>query len=634
MGDILNTAVSGLLSYQRALSTTSHNISNVNTEGYSRQSVDLEARNPSLLGGNFVGNGVQIDTIQRAYDYFITNNVRESNSSFYRLDKFTELASDIDNLLADPEGGISPILQEFFTSVQDIADDPASGSARSQLLSTAESLVNRFSTFDTRLDQLASNVETDIRTTTAEINQLAAEIASINTRLEETNASTNVTQQSSDLLDQRDALLAELSTKVNIQVINEPQNYITVLIGNGQTMVSGANSFSLNVQANQADPTQNIIVYSGFTNSNDISQQLNGGELGGLLDYRSNVLNPARNSLGRVAIGLADSFNDQHNMGMDLNDTLGGDFFTFRQPAAVENTANTGTASITTTITDVSQLTVDDYTLTFDGPDWTITSTSGSSAVIPAAGGSFEGLTFVIGAGAVAGDSFSIKPTIDGAESIDLAITDANLIAAAAPVRSESSLSNLGDAEISQGIVTDATDPALLNTVTITFNGPPNTNTFDVFDETTNATLATNVAYTNNMNYSINGWEVTLNGNPAINDQFTIEANFGGTGDNRNALALTGLQTTGIFDNGSNNFQEAYSVLVGKIGSVTHSAEVDRDAQGALLSQAEDRRSQVAGVNLDEEAADLVKYQQAYEAAARIITTAQTMFNTLLDATR
>lgn len=636
MGDLLGNAVSGLLTFQRALSTTSHNIANVNTPGYSRQSVEIDTRNPSLIGGTFIGNGVEINSIQRSYDQFITNSVRESNSTYARLEKFTDLAGQIDNLLADPQGGISPILQEFFNAVQDVSDDPASGTARFQLLSTAEALTNRFSTFDTRLEQLSKNTESDIQSAIDEINQLASAIGDINRTLEEINASGNLTQQSSDLLDKRDALLEELSTKVNIQVINEPQNNITVLIGNGQTMVSGTTSFSLGIQPDQADPTQNIIVYNGFSTVNDISSQLNGGELGGLLDYRSIVLQPARNSIGRIAIGLADSFNDQHREGMDLNNNLGGDFFTFSQPRTVANTANTGTATVATTITDATQLTIDDYELSFDGANWTITSTGGTSANIIPPSGTFEGLTIAIAAGANAGDSFSIKPTLEGSRTIGLAFSDPNLIAAAAPIRTQSALTNLGNVAISQGVVTDATDGNLLNTVTLTFNNPATTFTSDsaVVVGGVPYAIGANIPYSNNMVVDSNGWQVSLTGTPQPNDTLTIEANNGGTGDNRNALALAGLQITDIFDNGVNNYQETYSALVGRIGSVTHSAEVDRDAQGALLSQAQDRRSRVSGVNLDEEAADLIKFQQAYEAAARVIATAQTLFETLLNSTR
>ncbi len=645
MGDLLSNAVSGLLSFQRAINTTSHNVVNVNTEGYSRQRVELDAKPPTMIGGTFIGSGVDITTIVRSHDQFITNSVRESTSAFTRLEKFTDLAGQIDNMLADPQGGISPILQEFFSSVQDVTDDPGSGTARNQLLSTSEALVNRFSSFDTRLEQLGYNTETDIKTSINEINQLASSIADINLALGETNSNGVLSEQSSDLLDQRDSLLVELSTKVNIQVVNEPQNNITVLIGSGQTMVSGATAFNLEARPDPADPSQNIIVYEGIVADIDISAQLKGGELGGLLDYRSSVLQPTINSLGRVAIGLADTFNDQHKAGMDLNNTLGGDFFSFEQPRTIPHSANTGSypAGITTTITDVSQLTIDDYNLSFTGGNWQLVSTAGNmssaanlTADVPNVGDttlSFEGLTVVIDAASVPqnGDKFSIKPTEQGSRTINLAISDPSAIAAAAPIRTASSLQNLGDIDISQGSVVDASDPNLLQPATLTFNNPPST--FDV--AVAGVTVATGVAYSNNMDFSLNGWKVNLTGiNPQQGDTLTVEANLGGTGDNRNMLELSRLQTTGFFDNGVNNYQEAYSVLVGRVGSMVHSAEVDKEAQSALLSQVVDRQSQVSGVNLDEEAADLIKYQQAYEAAAKVIATAQTLFETLISATR
>lgn len=638
MGDMLGNAVSGLLSFQRALTTTSHNISNVNTPGYSRQRVELDTRNPSLLGGNYVGSGVEITNIRRAYDQFITSNLRESTSSYSRLEKFTELASQIDDILADPQGGLSPVLQEFFTAVQDVNNDPSSGSARYQLISAAETLVNRFHTFDARLENLSVNTETELKTTVEEINQITADIAQINRTLEETNASGSLDQQSSDLLDQRDALLQELSTKVTINVINERQNNITVLIGNGQTVVAGASAFDLSVIGDLADPSQNIIVYNGLSGASDISDQLNGGELGGLLDFRNNLLTPAVNSLGRMAIGIADSFNDQHREGMDLLGNLGGDFFSFTQPQTIEHTANNGTATVTTTITDISQLTTEDYTLQFDGANWTVTSTSGSSATLALPTDTFEGLTFDItnSALAIAGDRFTIKPTAQGAGTIDVAISDPNLIAAAAAVRSFSSLNNLGDATISQSEVVDATHIDLLSSVNISFNDPATdfVSTSDIVVNGTTYLAGSAVPYSKNMLIESNGWQVTLDGTPQPGDVFTIESNQGGVGDNRNGLELLNLQIQGLFDNGTNSYQEAYSVIVGRIGSVTNSAMNNRDAQQALMTQAEDRRNQVSGVNLDEEAADLIKYQQAYEAAARVITIAQTLFQSLIDSTR
>ena len=649
MGDILGNAVSGLLSFQRALSTTSHNIANVNTEGYSRQRVELDTRNPSLVGGRFIGSGVEITSIERSYDQFITNNLRESTSSFYRLDKFTELSSQIDDILADPQGGISPILQEFFSAVQDVADDPSSGSARLQLINVGESLVNRFNAFDTRLQSLKDNTETDIETQVNEINQLAASIADINQTLEEINSGGELSQQSSDLLDQRDALLQELSQHISIQVINEPNNLITVQIGNGQTMVTGTTAFGLSVQPATGDPSRNIIVYNGFATVNDLSGQLKGGELGGLLDYRDTVLEPAVNSLGRLAIGLADSFNDQHREGMDLLDNLGGNFFGFNQPRTTPFTSNSGTSTVTTTVFDVSQLTINDYTLNYDGTNWTLVSDAGTSSTpadvladTPNLGDTtirFEGLEVVIDAASVpvSGDRFTIRPTIEGARTIDVLISDPNQIAAAAPIRGISSLNNLGDLAISPGEVVDAANPQLLDSVTFAFDNPPTTftATADVVVGGSTFLAGASIPYSNNMQVEANGWRVNLTGlSPQAGDVLSVEANFGGNGDNRNALDLAGLQTTGLLDNGVNNYQEDYSVLVGRIGAQTHSASVDREAQLSLLTQAEERRSQVAGVNLDEEAADLIKYQQAYEAAARMISTAQTLFETLINAAR
>jgi len=367
MGDMLGNSVSGLLSFQRALTTTSHNIANVNTEGYSRQTVGMATQNPVLIGGSYIGSGVEINSIERSYDRYLTTSIRDSNSIYYRLERFTALSSEIDNILADPEGGISPLLQEFFTSVQDVSDDPASGTARQQLITTSESLVNRFSTFDSKLDQLTKNVSADLKDVVDEINQIASSIVDINRALSEQNASGELSGQSSDLLDRRDMLLNELSKKTNINIINENENNITVMVGNGQTLLAGTQLFGMSVIPDPVDPEQDIIVYNGFSTTSDLSAQLTGGELGGLLDYRENVLEPAVNSVGRMAIVLADTFNDQHREGMDLNDALGGDFFTFSQPSTTAYTTNTGTSTITTTITDATQLTVDDYTLDFDG---------------------------------------------------------------------------------------------------------------------------------------------------------------------------------------------------------------------------------------------------------------------------
>jgi flagellar hook-associated protein 1 FlgK len=637
---MLSTAVSGLLSYQRALSTTSHNIANVNTPGYSRQTVEFDTNNPSFLGGNFYGNGVHIESIARAYDQFLTREVRDTTSIYTRADRFSEMAAHIDDVLADPQGGISPMLAEFFASVQDVADDPASTTARYAMINTAETLANRFASIDSRFEQLAQNTRTEVRDTVDEINSLVIQIRDLNISLNEIAPSAVSTQQAADLLDRRDSLLDQLAQKVDITVIDERENNLSIFIGNGQTVLNGIEAFALSTQPDVSDPTRDVIAYNGLITVYDISAQLSGGELGGLLDFRDNVLDPTRNALGRSAVGIAETFNAQMRDGMDLNGNLGQDFFSYQAPQSIAYATNAGTPTVSTVISDVTALTTADYQLSFDGVNWNLTSDSGSSASV--ANGSpatlvFEGLTLTInGATAVAGDRFTIKPTLAGAESLQVITTDPAEIAAALPIRSSASLNNLGNASISAGIVTDVTDPNLLNTATFTFDNPPGTLRADVNVVVGAVAYAAGAAipYSNNMVIDANGWQFSLNGAPQAGDVFSVESNAGGSGDNRNALNLAALQSAGVFDGGIASYQEDYGSLVGFVGSQALAANLERDAQGSLLFQAIDRKSSKASVNLDEEAADLIRYQQAYEASARLISTAQILFETLLDSVR
>ncbi len=640
MADILNTAVSGLLSHQRALSTTSHNIANVNTPGYSRQSVEFATNPPSFFGGNYFGSGVQIEAVRRAYDHFLTLEVRDTTSAHARAQKFSELAAHIDDVLADPAGGISPLLHDFFESVQDLADDPASSTTRYALINTAETLAGRFQSIDQRFEELARNTANEIRDVVDEINSLVLQIRDVNIALNDFAPSAAATQQSADLLDRRDMLLNQLAQKVDITVVDERENNLSIFIGNGQAMLTGSEAFTISAQPNVADPSEYVIAYDGLISVFDISASLGGGELGGLLDFRDNLLEPARNALGRSAIGLAEIFNAQMRDGMDLNGNLGQDFFSYAPPQSIAFSSNAGSATVSSAISDLGALTTDNYELSFDGANWTLTSDSGGSASVPNGAPAtlvFEGLTLTIdGATAVAGDRFTIKPTLAGAGSIDVLTSDPGEIAAALPIRSSASLNNLGNVDISPGIVTDVTDPNLLNTAILTFDNPPTTLRADVDVVVGGVPYAAGavIPYSNNMIVDANGWQVTLAGAPQAGDVLTVEANFGGSGDNRNALNLAALQNAGILDGGVASLQENFGNLVGFVGSQTLAANLERDAQQSMLLQAVDRQSAKASVNLDEEAADLVRYQQAYEATARLISTAQIIFESLLDSVR
>ncbi|MFT5974702.1 MAG: flagellar hook-associated protein 1 FlgK [Gammaproteobacteria bacterium] len=644
MADMLNTAVSGLLSFQRALGTTSHNIANVNTEGFSRQSVNITANTPSFFGGSYMGSGAHVESIQRSYDQFLTTEVRDVTTAHASLNKFAELSGYIDDVLADPQGGVSPVLHDLFSSIQDVADDPSSSTARFAMISTAQSFTDRFHNISNRFEQFAENTRAEIGNVVEEINSLVSTIRDFNLSIYKTSGTGPTTQQSGDLLDKRDALLTKLAEKIDISVVYSADNSMSIFIGNGQSILTGTTTNTLAVQTNTSDPALDTIVYNGPVSAFDLSAQLQGGELGGLLNFKSTILIPATNALGRTAIGVAEAVNEQMRAGMDLNGNLGQDFFSYSDARIFSATTNTGTATVTSDITDVGALTTSDYGLTYDGTNWTITSDKGTSSTLvnasPTTTLAFEGLTLTINsATAVAGDSFTIKPTVDGAESINVVLTDPRLIAAAAPIRTSSSFSNLGGVEISAGTVTDSTallaGGAAIPAVNFTFTSATSfTSNAAVVTGGSSYAIGAAIPYTNNMQIDANGWQVSLTGVPAAADQFDVQSNVGGTGDNRNALNLANLQNQLILNGGTASFQDDYATFVGFVGSQTQAAYVSRDAQTLLLGQAISKNATLVGVNLDEEAADLIRFQQAYQAAAQVISTVQTMFDTLLQSTR
>lgn len=632
MATILSTSVSGLRAFQTALSTTSHNISNVETEGYSRQRVELENRVPRQLGNTFIGQGVVLNDINRVIDEFIVGNIREFSSSFNRLDIMDGFATRLENLIADEQGGLLPALDDFFNAMNDVANDPASSAPRVVLLGMAENLQSRFTSLSTEMQKMDQEVDDRISFEVGDVNALTTEIANIN---ESILILSNSDNQPADLLDRRDVLLQKLSEKITVSVVEQNDGTLNVLAGTGQLLVTGSISMQLSVQPQSNQPDHLGIAISSNNSTVEITNNIIGGTLGGLLDYRNNVLGDAQNSLGRTAIALAESFNVVHRDGYDLNGNLGGDFFSAGAPQVLAETNNNAATGLpVASIVDVAALTVSDYRASFSAGNFTITRLSDNAVVAgPAAGPVFNNIDGVdydfTGIGAVDGDAFLIRPTRLGAIDFQSIINNTDEIAAASPISSNRSVSNIGDVDIADEIVTDVTNPDLLNTVTITFNDPAGT--FDVVDAV-NGLLAAGVAYTSGMNITFNGWQATLNGSPLPGDVLTVEENTGASTDNRNALRLAELSNTQILDNGKSSYEQSYASMVSTVGTVTQQIKINKDVEDSLLTSVIQERESVSGVNLDEEAADLIRFQQAYQAAARAIQTAQTTFQALLQA--
>lgn len=625
-GSIFSIGVSGLNAAQAGLVTASHNISNAATEGFTRQTVVQTNRNPQSTGSGFFGQGVEVATVRRLYSQFLDSQVLKAETQQASFDAFLAQAKQIDNVLADPSSGLSPALQSFFSGVQDVAANPSSVPSRQSMLSLGEVLVSRFQAIDTRFAEIRTGVNRQVGDVAGRINTIASEIATLNRQIV---ASPNTeAQPANDLLDQRDKLVSDLNKLVRVNVITQSDGSYNVFIGTGQSLVLGASTLTLTSRTSLEDPTSVEVGYLvGSTTAVLQPETLQGGELGGLLTFLDDTLTPAQNEFGRVATVLTQTFNAQHRLGQDLNGVLGGDFFVPPAATVVGRTGNTGSGVLSATLANVGQLTASDYRVTYTGANYIVTRLSDDTqqtfATLPR---TIDGVTITLASGTPAtGDSFLVQPTRFAARDIDLAIADTSLIAAAAPVRTTTTLANIGNAKISAGVVGSVANLPLPGTVTLTYAQA--TNRFTV---TGAVPAAGPFVYSTGAAITFNGLTVSVTGTPADGDTFTIANNTSGVADNRNALLLGQLQTMQTVANGTASYQSAYSQVVSRVGNDTREVQTQSNAQGALVKQTREAKLSFSGVNLDEEAANLIRYQQAYQASGKVLQVATTLFDTLL----
>ena len=647
--DILSIGRSGLFAAQVGLSTAGHNIANANVAGYSRQEVIQSSSLAQDFGYGFVGTGTQISSIKRYSDDFLSSQVRDAQSSKSALDTYNAQITQVDNLLADTTSGLSPALQDFFKGVQDVASNPASVASRQALLSTADSLAARFQGLNGRLEEIRSGVNTQITSNVTLINSYATQIADLNDKI---GATANNQQVSpNDLLDKRDALVADLNKQVKATVTAGDNNSFTISIGSGQPLVVGKEALALAATTSTTDLSR---VEVGYVTGNKITvlgeNALTGGELGGLFDFRANTLDQAQNSLGRIAIGLAQTFNDQQRLGQDQTGALGQDMFR-EAPAFVGK--DLGNSSLSTTavsaqVSDASKLTTSDYKLQYDGSHFIVSRMSDNqqTVIVPypqTVPQTIDGVDFSISGSAAAGDNFIVRPTVNGAADFAVVMIDRNKIAAAAPIATSAPASNSGNAQINDGSVDKnylipgnaLTAPLTLtyNTAGGTLSGFPAGQAITVVNagvKTVYPVGTTSIPYAAGQTINFGGINISFTGTPANGDSFAIGPNVSGVGDNRNARLLGQLQTSNILDGGTATYQDGYAELVSAVGNKTREVQVNADSGAALLSQATQAQQNVAGVNLDEEATALLKYQQAYQAAGKVMQIASTLFATLL----
>jgi len=701
-GDLLGISTSGVQAAQRALSTVGHNIANSSTPGYSRQRTDLDTRTPQFAGNGAIGTGVVVNSVDRYYDEFLTSEVRHTNSLSKFLNKSYEFTTQVDNMLADPEAGLAPALSEFFDSVNGLANDPTSNASRQVLLSTSRNLSDRFAFLNERFESLRKGVNQDMRGVVGQVNQIAKGIAQLNNTIVRAREVTD--KPANDLLDQRDRLVKELSSLINVRTTIQDDGRLNVFIGNGQTLVIADVYEELGVALNEFDPSQTDVTFKGSGGEIVINQYLSGGELGGMIKFRKEILDPAQNELGRIAIGITQSFNNQHRLGMTMNNELGGNYFRpidLNAALVLPSSNNQGDLKIDSEVVDTNKLTTSNYQLLYQNGQYELLRLDDAKVV-----GKFtslphevetDGFKLTLDGGAIKdGDRYIIQPTRRSADIFSVAINTVDEIAASSPIRVEADINNLGDAGIEITQITDVD-----NTF---FSGEPgklsppyiirfiDENNFEILDNSGNAIaikqaataddpaidlnqsrgqgaeeivseketkakhdrddkhniagglsqLESTIAYDPHAGTTIfptpggvdRGMHIRIDGKPKTGDMFRIEFNKDGISDNKNALALAALQTKPTLLNGTSDYAQTYGQLVSRVGSRTHELDINRQAQKLLLDQAIESREEVSGVNLDEEAAEMIRYQNMYQANAQVIAAANQTFQVLMDAFR
>ncbi|HAI97113.1 MAG: flagellar hook-associated protein FlgK [Cycloclasticus sp.] len=639
MSDLLLTGLSGLTAFRTVLDTTSHNIANVATAGYSRQRVELDATTPQIAGAGYVGTGVNATDVNRLYDAFLSAQFRSSQTASAELDTYLGFASQIDGALANENIGLNSALQDFFNAVQVVADDPTSIPARQVMLTEGGVLENRFATLDQLFSDLGTQVRGSLQDNINEINTLSDNIATLNQQIKValSNANGNVPN---DLLDQRDKLIDDLSALVNVKTNEQEDGAVNVFIGNGQSLVLGERHNTLALQPSQFDPSSVDIVFQQPGGNTIVTQFMTGGEIGGTLRFKEEVLDEAVHSLGQIAIGLSFSINAQHANGIDLDGQQGLNFFSTPTLSQIDLVNNGG--SLTTNVFDPSTINNSDYEVTTDGGNnYTITRLSDNTVLATGliAGTTLEqldGLTFDL-TGVSANESYRvISPTRYSAEKFSLALSDPRDIAVALPVVSEQAASNTGTGGLGNMSISGLSAANLPSNVVLSYDDTLKQYTVS---NATGGPLAYDSASNSGQSYTVNvaGFgdiSFTLTGQPDQGDTISLIDNAGGIGDNRNAHALANIQTSFTLSGGTASFQDVYGQLIADVGRRTQAAEVNSAAQNGLLTQMIASKEAVSGVNLDEEAANLIRFQQAYQAASQVVLTSRTIFDTLLGAFR
>jgi flagellar hook-associated protein 1 FlgK len=627
---MLTTGVSALQAFQRAMDTVSHNVSNANTAGYSRQIVDLASLPADTFGVTHIGNGVTVASIRRLYDAALASQVNGAGSALKQLDIFATYADRVDKLFSDSATGLSASLQQFSNALETVATSPTSATARQVLISQAQTLVNRFQSYQGSLDSMGAQLNAQLVTETSTVSELASSIADLNQQIILAQGSGR--SAPNDLLDQRDRLVTQLGEHIGVNTVIESNGGMNVYLGSGQALVNATTAFRLQAAPGEFDRGDYRLTLGGYAVPVDVTSVVSGGTLGGLLQLRTELLQPAANELGQIAVAVGRLCNQKQAAGIDLTGAIGADMFAIGDVMSFASSFNSGNAVMSASRYSLSALTAADYQLYRSGGAWSvIRRDTGATVAATGAGTSgsplqFDGLSVSFSGTAQDGDTFLLRPTADAAAGMRALITAPERIAAAMPLLTGAAATNQGTGSISAGTLLPG-GTWVRGNYTLSFSS---TTAWQIADAA-NTVVATG-SYAPGGTITFNGMQFRVDGAPSAGDSFTINDNITGKGDARNMRALIDALGSKVLNGGTLSAPDAAERMVGRIGVQSNHAAIGRDAQSLVLEDANSAQQAVSGVNLDEEAADLVRFQQAYQAAAKVIAAARDMFDTLLAA--
>lgn len=629
---IFSIGVTGLNAAQVALATTGNNITNVYTPGYNRE--------VTLLTENRTGSGVGVSGVQRQFNQFIATQLNQAISSNSALSAYEVQINQIDNLLADRDAGLAPLFQNFFSAMQKLVATPSDPAARQGVLGTADTLTAQFRAFDSYLNDMQSGVNGQLDNQVVQVNNIAEQIAKLNREIGLAKAKTGTEPNS--LLNQRDQLVTELSGYVSVKVVQQDGGGYNIGIGNGLSLVAGSTSFRLETMPSAADPTRTVIAYRD-TNGALLElreENFTGGQIGGLMTFRRETLDRAQNQLGQMAVAMAVGFNAQHRLGVDLNGDQGGDFFSVGAPSAFSSSKNSSAASLTAEYdpTKINELNIVDYDVVHSAGAYTVTRRDTGAVVdgnYDAVAGtlSFGGMTVTVNGTPADGDRFQIQPVRRAAQQLRTEVADIGKIAAGTVTLSPAS----GAAGAANVAWTAKLDPANSDklsigssgsvTYTVSYDGTD----YSATDAGGNPVDVQVKEVDGKPVLSLGGVEVSLAADLAGGESFSLSASTlsSGSGDNRNAVQMLELQNIKLV-NGSASLSQAYASMVSDVGNRTNIVQVNQDAQEGLVKQLKAVQQGESGVSLDEEGANLLRFQRYYQASAKVIEIGTTVIDTLL----